>query len=54
MDDIPDAEVRLRLPDSPSVDRDIDVEYAVGYLRLARVFATNLADEGRGMVYLIG
>ncbi|MCI0143155.1 DUF1877 family protein [Arthrobacter bambusae] len=54
LDDISDAEVRLRLPDSPRVDRDLDVEYAVGYLRLARVFAANLADEGRGMVYLIG
>ena len=54
LDDISDAEVRQRLPDSPYVDRDLDVEYAVGYLRRARVFATNLADEGRGMVYLIG
>jgi hypothetical protein len=54
LDDISDAEVRLRLPDSPRVDRDLDVEYAVGYLRLARVFAANLADKGRGMVYLIG
>ncbi|MCZ9881131.1 DUF1877 family protein [Arthrobacter sp. B2a2-09] len=54
LDDVSDAEVRLRLPDSPYVNRDLDVEYAVGYLRRARVFATNLADEGRGMVYLIG
>ncbi|MBT8158878.1 MULTISPECIES: DUF1877 family protein [Arthrobacter] len=54
LDDVSDAEVRLRLPVSPYVDRDLDVEYAVGYLRRARVFARNLADEGRGMVYLIG
>ncbi|MEZ2388895.1 hypothetical protein AB6813_04990 [bacterium RCC_150] len=52
--DIADAEVRLRLPVSPYVDRDLDVEYAVGYVRRARAFATNLADEGRGMVCLIG
>ena len=54
LDDLSDAEARLRLPVSPFVDRDLDVEYAVSYLRRARVFATNLADEGRGMVYLIG
>jgi len=54
LDDVSDAEVQLRLPASPYVDRDLDIEYAVGYLRRARVFATNLADEGRGMVCLIG
>lgn len=53
LDDVSDAEVRLRLPVSPNVDRDLDVEYAVGYLRRARVFVTNLAAEGRGMVCLI-
>ncbi|MFH5878207.1 hypothetical protein [Arthrobacter sp. NA-172] len=54
LEDVSDAEVRLRLPVSPYVARDVDVEYAVGYLRRARVFASNLADEGRGMVSMIG
>ena len=33
---------------------DSDAEYAIPYLRRARTFVRALADEGRGMVYLIG
>ena len=51
---ISEAELRLRLPVSPHIDRASDVQYAVGYLRRAQVFVTNLADAARGMVYLIG
>ncbi|MGO4591424.1 hypothetical protein [Paenarthrobacter sp. 2TAF44] len=51
---ISEAELSLRLPVSPHIDRASDVQYSVGYLRRARVFVTNLADAGRGMVYLIG
>ncbi|YCH08060.1 hypothetical protein ACTAQJ_00030 [Arthrobacter sp. alpha11c] len=51
---ISEAKLRLRLPVSPHIDRVSDVQYAVGYLRRAQVFVTNLADAARGMVYLIG
>ncbi|WP_309073131.1 DUF1877 family protein [Paenarthrobacter sp.] len=54
LDEVSDGEVGLRLPVSSHVDRDREVDYAVGYLRRARTFAKNLADDGRGMVYLIG
>ncbi|BCW49207.1 hypothetical protein J2Y41_000582 [Arthrobacter sp. 1088] len=54
LDEVSDGEVRLRLPVSSHLDGDLEVDYAVGYLRRARTFARNLANEGRGMVYLIG
>ncbi|AMB41161.1 hypothetical protein AUT26_13845 [[Arthrobacter] sp. ATCC 21022] len=33
---------------------DSDAEYAIPYLRRARTFVRAVAEEGRGMVYLIG
>lgn len=52
--EVSDDELQHVLPNLPHVDRESEVKYAVAYLQRARAFVTNLADEGRGMVYLIG
>lgn len=52
--EVSDDEVHHLLSNLPHVDRESGVKYAVAYLQRARAFVTNLAEEGRGMVYIIG
>ncbi|WP_115790446.1 DUF1877 family protein [Arthrobacter silvisoli] len=56
LEDVTDDELELRLRESSFFSRDPEGEvgYAVNYLRQAQAFVTNLAAEGRGMVYMIG
>lgn len=52
--EVSDDELQRLLTNLPHVDRESGVKYAVAYLQRARAFVTNLAEEGRAMVYIIG
>ena len=56
LDDITDGDLQSGLGESHfrGRDRDGEVAYAMNYLQQARVFVSNPAAEGRGMVYMIG
>ncbi|BCW63863.1 DUF1877 family protein [Paenarthrobacter sp. MSM-2-10-13] len=52
--DVSDSEFGDWLQEYLPTERDSNVPYGVGYLQQARVFVTDLAAVGRGLVYLIG
>lgn len=49
-----DAERTIRQSYRGSRDLDGEVRYALDYLERARVYMRSLAEDGRGMVYMIG
>ncbi|MCH1882537.1 YfbM family protein [Agrococcus sp. ARC_14] len=56
LESIDDADAQARFREAAGVGRDPEDEarYGSQYLSVARAFTTALADDGRGMVYLIG